>query len=293
MHRKKYEHSAYYYAYRYGWTYSEARTLAGMYLDQHTYRPRMRQRPDEEWSSKEWFKWRNASKEIDSTFNPILLVVCAAVDIGVAMRDTVRTIADPVERDRVKRELMRDLRRVRRPFYYAQEVERRRSLAIERRKIRRRRTTAPMPTPEVLLKAWNERKSSRKAMIILGGMMHDLECYVDNCLRFDEAGNVVGRNGGIRGWIADNVPELLSKYKTLMRYKALAVRIRQATETKDPKPTSRLLVKPLHSAVVTILAEEAPVFAHVFATVEHMLSPATVMLDAPKRREEKRRRVKA
>jgi hypothetical protein len=77
-----------------------------------------------------------------------------------------------------------------------------------------------------------------------------------------------------------------------MRYKALAVRIRQATETKDPKPTSKLLVKPLHSAVVTILAEEAPVFAHVFATVEHMLSPATVMLDAPKRREEKRRRAK-
>ena len=293
MHRKKYEHSAYYYAYRYGWTYSEARTLAGKYLDQHTYRPRMRQRPDEEWSDKEWFKWRNSSKEIDSTFNPFLFAACAAVDIGIAMRETVRAIADPLERDRMKRELMRDLRRVRRPFYYAQEVERRRSLAIERRKIRRRRTTAPMPTPEVLLKAWNERKSSRKAMIILGGMMHDLECYVDNCLRFDEAGNVVGRNGGIRGWIAENVPELLPKYKTLMRYKALAVRIRQATETKDPKPTSRLLVKPLHSAVVTILAEEAPVFAHVFATVEHMLSPATVMLDAPKRRKEKRRRVKA
>ena len=293
MYRKKYEHSAYYYAYRYGWTYSEARTLAGKYLDQHTYRPRMRQRSNEEWDSKEWFKWRNSSKEIDSTFNPFLLATLAAVDIGIAMRDTVRTIADPIERDRMKRELMRDLRRVRRPFYYAQEVERRRSLAIERRKIRRRRTTAPMPTPEVLLKAWNERKSSRKAMIILGGMMHDLECYVDNCLRFDEAGNVIGRNGGIRGWIAENVPELLPKYKTLMRYKALAVRIRQATETKDPKPTSRLLVKPLHSAVVTILAEEAPVFAHVFATIEHMLSPATVMLDAPQRREENRRRAKA
>jgi hypothetical protein len=292
MHRKKYEHSAYYYAYRYGWTYSEARTLAGKYLDQHTYRPRMRQRPDEEWSSKEWFKWRNASKEIDSTFNPILLAAFAAVDIGIAMRDTVRTIADPVERDRMKRELMRDLRRVRRPFYYAQEVERRRSLAIERRKIRRRRTTAPMPTPEVLLNAWNERKSSRKAMIILGGMMHDLECYVDNCLRFDESGNVIGRNGGIRGWIAENVPELLPKYKTLMRYKALAVRIRQATETKDPKPTSKLLEKPLHKVVKTILADKEPVFSRVFIDLEYLLSPATVMLDAPKRREEKRRRAK-
>ena len=292
MTRKKYEHSAYYYAYHYGWTYSEARTLAGKYLDQHTYRPRMRQRADREWSSKEWFKWRNSSKELDSTFNPILFSALAAVDIGIAMRDTVRTIADPVERDRMKRELMRDLRRVRRPFYYAQEVERRRSLALERRKIRRRRTTAPMPTPEVLLKAWDGRKSSRKAMILLGGIMHDLECYVDNCLRFDESGNVVGRNGGIRGWLKENVPELFPKYKTLMRYKALAVRLRQATDTKDPKPTSKLLGKPLHKAVATILADEEAVFARVFSAVEHMLSPSTVMLDAPKGREETRRRRK-
>ena len=290
MTRKKYEHSAYYYAYRYGWTYSEARTYAGKYLDQHTYRPRMRQRPDEEWSSKEWFKWRNASKEIDSTFNPILFAAFAAIDIGITMRDTVRTIADPVERDRMKRELMRDLRHIRRPFYYAQEVERRRALAIERRKIRRRRTTAPMPTPEDLRSAWNERKTSRKAMILLGGMMHDLECYVDNCLRFDDAGNVVGRNGGIRGWLKENVPDLFPKYKTLMRYKALAVRLRQATGTKDPKPTSKLLVKPFHKAVATILAEEEPVFSRVFSMVEHMLMPQTVFLEAPRRREKKRRR---
>ena len=290
---KKYEHSAYYYAYHYGWSHSEARTYAGEYLDMHTYRPRFRQRPGEEWSHKEWMKWRNSPKEFDSTFNPITLCVFAAVDIGIAMRDTVSKLADPIERELMKRELMRDLRRIRRPFYYAQEVERRRSLAIERRKIRLRRTTAPMPTPEVLLKAWNERKSSRKAMIILGGMLHDLECYVDNCLKFDEKGNVIGRNGGIRGWLKENVPELFSKYKTLMRYKALAMRLRQVTETKDPKPTSKLLVKPLHKVVKTILAENEPVFSHVFAMLEHMLSPATVMLDAPKRREEKRRRTKA
>ena len=292
MPRKKYEHSAYYYAYRYGWTYSEARTLAGKYLDRHSYRPRMRQPLNGEWSSREWFKWRNATKEMDSTFNPLLLATFAAVDIGVAMRDTIRTIADPVECERMKRELLRDLRYIRRPFYYAQEVERRRALALERRKIRRRRTTAPMPTPESLLAAWAERKTSRRAMILLGGMMHDLECYVDNCLRFDEAGNVVGRNGGIRGWLADNVPELLSKYKTLMRYKALAVRLRQATDTKDPKPTSKLLVKPLHEVVKTILSDEKPVFSRVFFDLEYMLSPQNVFLDAPKRQERERRRKK-
>ena len=294
---RKYRHSAYWYAYHHGWTYSEARTLTGEYLDHHTYRPRMRTRPDGEWDSKEWFKWYNSSKQVDSTFNPLVLGIFAAVDIGTAMRDEVRRILDPVERDRMKRELMRDLRRIRRPFYYEREVERRRKLAIERRKIHRRRTTASMPTPKIILKAWNERKSSRKAMILLGGIMHDLECYVDNCLKFDEYGNVIGRNGGIRGWILENVPELFPKYKTLMRYKALAVRIRQVTETDDPKPTSKLLIPPLHNTVATILAEEKPVFAQVFAMVEHMLSAETVMLDAPKRikpklKAKKRRRAK-
>ena len=202
--RKKYHHSAYYYAYHYGWTYSEARTYTGKYLDMHTYRPRMRERPDGEWNSKDWFKYQSSPKEFDSTFNPLMLLACAAVDIGIAMRDTVSKLADPVERDRMKRELMRDLRRIRRPFYYAREVERRRELAIARRKINRRRTTSPMPTPEDLLKAWDERKTSREAMIRLGGMIHDLECYVDNYLKIDENGKVVGRNRGIRGWLRDN-----------------------------------------------------------------------------------------
>jgi hypothetical protein len=290
--RKKYEHSAYYYAYHHGWTHSDARTYAGKYLDMHTYRPRMRERADGEWNSKDWFKWQNSSKEFDSTFNPFILLACAAVDIGIAMRDTVCKLADPVERDRIKRELIRDLRSIRRPFYYAREVERRRQLAIERRKINRRRTLSPMPTPEELLKAWDERKSSREAMIRLGGMIHDLECYVDNYLKIDEFGKVVGRNRGIRGWLRDNMPELSPKYKTLMRYKALAVRLRQVTETKDPKPTSKLLKKPYHKAVETILSDEKPVFSHVFGALEYMLAPETVMLDAPKRREKPRKPVK-
>jgi hypothetical protein len=291
--RKQYEHSAYYYAYHHGWTYSEARTYAGCYLDRHTYRPRLRAGPEGEWSSKEWYKWKNAPQEFDSTFNPLMLAACAAIDLADYVRNQVRLLADPVERDRIKREAMCEWRRIRRPFYYAREVERRRALAIERRKIRRRRTTAPMPTPEALRAAWNDRTSSREAMILLGGMMHDLECYVDNCLKFNERGDVIGRNGGIRGWLREVVPELLPKYKTLMRYKALAVRLRQATETKDPKPTSKLLVKPLHKVVRIILAEKEPVFAHVFESLEHMLSPQKVFLEAPKRRERRRRRAKA
>jgi hypothetical protein len=44
--------------------------------------------------------------------------------------------------------------------------------------------------------------------------------------------------------------------------------------------------------VKTILADKEPVFSRVFIDLEYLLSPATVMLDAPKRREEKRRRAK-
>jgi len=283
MSESPHSHSAYWYAYHCGWTHSDARTYAGKYLDIHTYRPRMKERPDGEFRSKDWFKWRNSGKRFDSTFNPLLLGVCIAADIGIAIRDEVRTLSDPVERDRMKRELLRDLRAVRRPFYYARETERRRKLAEERRKAKRRRTTAPMPTPDELLAAWNEHKSSREAMIRLGGMLHDLECYVDNCLRFDESGDVVGRNGGIRGWLKEMLPELSPKYKTLMRYKALAVRLRQATDTKDPTPTSALLDEPRHETVAALLADGEPVFSHLFAELEFRLSPDTVFLDATNR----------
>ena len=280
MARKPYEHSAYWYAYHYGWTYSEAKTYAGKYLDIHTYRPRMKEVREGESYGKAWFAWRNQDYEFDSTFNPLILGACAMVDIGIAMRDTAARLANPKERDRMRRELVRDLRALRRPFYYAREKARRRELAAARRKITRRTTTAPMPTPEELLAAWNARKDSREAMLRLGGMLHDLACYVDSCLRFDENGDVAGRNGGIKEWLRENVPELSPKYKTLMRYKAMAMRLRQATGTKDPKPTAALLDEmPRHELVAMILADETPAFSRVFATLEHTLSPETVFLD--------------
>jgi len=283
MSRKTYEHSAYWYAYHYGWTYSEAKTHTGKYLDMHTFRPRMREVAEGESYGDAWFERRNASTYFDSTFNPLILGVCIAMDIGILMRDEVKKLSNPRERDRMKRELMRDLRIVRRPFYYAREKARRRELAAARRKLSRRTTTAPMPTPDALLAAWNKRKDSREAMIRLGGMLHDLECYVDNCLRFDGSGEVVGRNGGIRGWLKENLPELSPKYKTLMRYKAMAIRLRQATGTKDPTPTSALLDEtPRHTVVEEILSGQVPVFDRVFKKLEHILSPETVLLDEPR-----------
>ena len=249
----------------------------------HTYRPRMRKRPDGEFRGRDWLKWRNSAPCPDSTFDPLVFCACAMVDVGLAMRDGASKFADPAGRDRMKRELMRDLRRLRRPFYYERETERRRRLAAERRRVSRRATSAPMPTPEEVLAAWNARKESREAMVRLGGMLHDLECYVDNCLRFDESGEVAGRNGGIKGWLGERLPELLPKYKTLMRYKAMAARLRQATGTKDPKPTSALLEEtPRHGVVAKILEDPEPVFSRVFGALEHILSPEAVFLDPAK-----------
>ncbi|MBQ3808453.1 MAG: hypothetical protein II840_10915, partial [Kiritimatiellae bacterium] len=96
-------------------------------------------------------------------------------------------------------------------------------------------------------------------------------------------GDVVGRNGGIRGWLKENLPELSPKYKTLMRYKAMAIRLRQATGTKDPTPTAALLDEtPRHAVVEEILSGEEPVFDRVFKKLDHILSPETVLLDEPR-----------
>lgn len=129
---------------------------------------------------------------------------------------------------------------VRRPRYYEKDNARRRALAAERRKITRRTTLNPCPTPEAIRAAFAARKESVEAKIRLGGLLQDLECYVDNCLRIDDHGNIVGRNGGVKEWLHRHVPELAARYTTVMRYKALAKRLRQATQIADPIPTSAM-----------------------------------------------------
>ena len=279
----KYHHSAYYYAYNYGWTYSESKTYTGAYLDRHTYRPRSSSNLSRILRGKQDFDL--SEKEFDSTFNPLLLATLAMVDIGLALRDnaknlaqTAANLADPAWRAERGEDLRQQLRILRRPFYYVRENERRRNLAAERRKITRRRTSAPMPTPEAILDAWNHRKDSKDAMIRLGGMLQDLECHVDNRLRINEYDRIVGRNGGIRGWLRECLPKLSPKYKTLMRYKAMAIKLRQATETRDPVPTARLLAaKAPHEVVAEIRADTHNTFAALLETIDFHLSPDKIL----------------
>ena len=117
-------------------------------------------------------------------------------------------------------------------------------LACERRKLLCRATVATQPTATDLRVAWHFRKRSPEDLLRLGGLMMDLECFVDNSLYGKLRGGkpqIKGRRPGIRGWLRENCPELLPKYFTLMRLKGLARRVRQAVEVADPVPTAALL----------------------------------------------------
>ena len=131
---------------------------------------------------------------------------------------------------------------LRRPLYYERENARRRELAAERRKIRRRSTDNPCPTLEQVLDAWTHVKDSHEATVRFGSMLEDLECYLDNSLRRDGNGMIVGRNPGIKGWLQENIPALALRYTTVMRYKAAAKKLRQIVGLADPIPVAAVLV---------------------------------------------------
>ena len=133
---------------------------------------------------------------------------------------------------------------LRRPLYYARENERRRALAAARRRIERRRTENPCPTKEQVLDAWLHAKDSHEAAIRFGGMLEDLECYLDNSLVRNEDGVIVGRCPGIKGWLRDNVPALYLRYTAVMRYKAAAKKFRQIAGLVDPTPVSAAVPEP-------------------------------------------------
>ncbi len=139
--------------------------------------------------------------------------------------------------------------RLRRPLYYARERTRREALAEERRRTGGRRTTNPCPTREEILEAWVHRRDSHAAAVRFGSMVHDLECYVDNSLLRDEAGAIVGRRGGVKAWLQENIPALYVRYTTVMRYKAMAKKLRQVVGLADPVPAEAVLAEPPRDGV--------------------------------------------
>ena len=131
-------------------------------------------------------------------------------------------------------------RRLVRPLYYGRENARRRALAAERRRVRRRRTESPCPTREAILDAWTHAREGREAMLRFGSLLEDLACHVDHELRI-AGGRIVGRAPGIKGWLRENIPALALRYTTVMRYKAAAKKLRQVVELPDPIPVAAVL----------------------------------------------------
>ena len=128
-----------------------------------------------------------------------------------------------------------------RPVHYEAEKARRRAMAAERRRITRRTTTNPCPSAEDLLNAWQHVRDSKESLVRFGSMIQDLECYVDNSLRFDRSGRIVGRNAGVKGWLREHVPELAEHYTSVIRYKAAAKKLRQIVGLADPTPVIAVL----------------------------------------------------
>ncbi len=133
--------------------------------------------------------------------------------------------------------------RLRRPLYYARERARREALAEARRRVGGRRTTNPCPTREAILDAWIRRLDSHEAAVRFGSIVHDLECYVDNSLLRDGTGAIVGRRGGVKAWLQENIPALYVRYTTVMRYKAMAKKLRQVVGLTDPVPAEAVLAE--------------------------------------------------
>lgn len=132
-------------------------------------------------------------------------------------------------------------RRLRRTTYYERERDRRLALGRTRRAITRRRTTNPKPTMEALRAAWRAARTSPEAALRLGGMLEDLECYVDNRVVGGAATGWRGRRGGIKRLLEREAPDLFAHYAALMRYKSIARRFRQACGLADPVPADAAL----------------------------------------------------
>ena len=137
------------------------------------------------------------------------------------------------------------------------------------------RSSSPPPAPEALLAQYDKAKGrgSVEEKLRLGSMMLDIEAAVDSSLVRDPSGEIVGRNAGIRGWIAENCPSLLSHYASLMGYRRLADEFRKVHGLRDPHPATRFL-EPEFPAECFAPAVREPTRSRYVAARRLLASPA-------------------
>ena len=118
----------------------------------------------------------------------------------------------------------------------------------EQHKLPTRTSSKPPPSLDELRTAYQRRNESCESMIRLGSMLEDIEAAHGVGYKFEKYDASGAPDSyfidydtpwqtGIRGFLKD-APDLLSAYKTLMRYKKLSADFRKAIGLQDPNPAS-------------------------------------------------------
>lgn len=97
------------------------------------------------------------------------------------------------------------------------------------------------PTGDELRAAWANRRRSQKDFIWLLSVLGELTCFTDCALEhLGGFGNIAGRKGGLKEFLAKETPELLGKYKSIARHSRLAYQIKRAFNLYPPMALSLL-----------------------------------------------------
>lgn len=106
---------------------------------------------------------------------------------------------------------------------------------------KRKSSAEPPPTPEGIRAAWRQASNSLAGKLLAGTLLSNLEPVVDQSYIRGRNGEIVGRRGGIKRWLAENCPDMLPHYKALMSYKALTDKLRAALGVEEPDTLSGVL----------------------------------------------------
>ena len=107
----------------------------------------------------------------------------------------------------------------------------------------------------MIAKYWTLSRQSLEGKILLGSLMGDLAVAVDASYVRGDDGEIVGRKGGIRGWLRRNAPEMVPHYKALMQYKALADKFRLACGVQEPDGAEEALGETIPEHAKTAVAK--------------------------------------
>ena len=108
-----------------------------------------------------------------------------------------------------------------------------------------------------------------------------LSVTVDASYVRGDDGKIVGRQGGIKGWMEKIAPDLMTHYKTLMHYKAVADKFRLYCGVQEPDGAEEALGLTIPEHAVTALSkqERHPKAAELLSACRTMTALHTVVCD--------------